>query len=196
MLSQWLLFSLTWISDQLLSHVDTAFSQWKNPTNCQTIKLYLLSFVKIDKHILLMYYSRFKKHYKLKVNLTRKQSWIMSFGELSPTFTMAQKPVQLSSTRSAVGTRVFLSQGWQQLFMGVSSCSGPIMNEELQAVMQGGELEWWGSLLAPVPLQHRWVVPLLRHSVCEKYKHSASVQPLLITPKTGQLWTVEVYLGR
>ena len=59
------------------------------------------------------------------------------------------------------------------------------MKEELQAVMLGGELELWGSSLAPVPLQYRWIVPLLRHLVCEEYKHSASVQFLLITPKTG-----------
>ena len=37
--------------------------------------------------------------------------------------------------------------------MGVSPCTGPIMKEELQIVMLGGELELWGSLLAPVPLQ-------------------------------------------
>ena len=30
--------------------------------------------------------------------------------------------------------------------MGVSSCTGPITNEELQAVMLGGELELWGDL--------------------------------------------------
>ena len=35
---------------------------------------------------------------------------------------------------------------WQQLFMGVSLCTGPITNEELQAVMLGGELELWGDL--------------------------------------------------
>ena len=39
--------------------------------------------------------------------------------------------------------------------MGVSSCTGPIMKEELQAVMLGWELELWGSSLAPVPLQYR-----------------------------------------
>ena len=37
--------------------------------------------------------------------------------------------------------------------MGVSSCTEPVTNEELQAVMLGGELELWGSLLAPVPSQ-------------------------------------------
>ena len=37
--------------------------------------------------------------------------------------------------------------------MGVSLCTGPIMNEELQAVMLGGELGLWGSSLAPVPSQ-------------------------------------------
>ena len=44
----------------------------------------------------------------------------------------------MSSTRSAVGGRVLQSQGQQQLFMGVSLCTGPIMKEELQAVMLGG----------------------------------------------------------
>ena len=34
----------------------------------------------------------------------------------------------------------------QQLFMGVISCTGPITNEELQAVMLDGELELWGDL--------------------------------------------------
>ena len=37
--------------------------------------------------------------------------------------------------------------------MGVSLCSGPITNEEFRAVMLGGELELWGSLLVPVPSQ-------------------------------------------
>ena len=37
--------------------------------------------------------------------------------------------------------------------MGVSSCTGPITNEELQAVMLGEELELWRISLAPVPLQ-------------------------------------------
>ena len=40
--------------------------------------------------------------------------------------------------------------------MGVSSCTGPIMKEELQTVMLGGEWELWGSLLAPLPLQCSW----------------------------------------
>ena len=81
----------------------------------------------------------------------------------------------------------FHLRGWEQLFMDVSSCTGPIMNEELQAVMLGGELKLWGggSSLAPVPMQYRWIVPLLWHLVCEEYKHSASVQSLLITPETG-----------
>ena len=37
--------------------------------------------------------------------------------------------------------------------MGVGSCTGPIRKEESQAIMLGGELELWGSLLAPVPSQ-------------------------------------------
>ena len=67
--------------------------------------------------------------------------------------------------------------------MGVSLCTGPIKDEELQAVMLGGELEIWGRLLAPVPSELSWIVTLVRH-FCEEYKHSASVQSLLITPKT------------
>ena len=59
------------------------------------------------------------------------------------------------------------------------------MKEDLQAVMLGGEFELWGSLLAPVLSQYRWIVSLLRHLACEEYKHSASVQSLLITPETG-----------
>ena len=39
--------------------------------------------------------------------------------------------------------------------MGVSSCTRPIMKEELQAVMLGSELELWGSWLSPIPLQCR-----------------------------------------
>ena len=45
---------------------------------------------------------------------------------------------------------------------GDSSCSWVLVyalglsgNKELQAVMLGGELELWGSSLAPVPLQYR-----------------------------------------
>ena len=66
--------------------------------------------------------------------------------------------------------------------MGVSSCTGPIMEEELQTVMLGGKWEMWGSSLAPVPSQCslNWC-PWVRHLVCEEYKHSVSVQSLLIT---------------
>ena len=39
--------------------------------------------------------------------------------------------------------------------MGISLCTGPIMKEELQTAMLGGEWELWGSSLAPVPLQCR-----------------------------------------
>ena len=39
--------------------------------------------------------------------------------------------------------------------MGVSSCTGPVMNEELQAVMLGEELKLWGNSLAPAPSQYR-----------------------------------------
>ena len=52
--------------------------------------------------------------------------------------------------------------------MGVSLCTGPITNEELQAVMLGGELELWGSLLVPVSSQFSSVVPWMRH-FCEEY---------------------------
>ena len=41
------------------------------------------------------------------------------------------------------------------------------------------------SSLALVPSQWCKIVPPLRHLVCEEHKHSASVQSLLITPKTG-----------
>ena len=57
--------------------------------------------------------------------------------------------------------------------MGVHLCSGPIRREELQTVMLGGELVMWG---APVPSQYKMLkcgVSLVRHSVCEEYKHSA-----------------------
>ena len=37
--------------------------------------------------------------------------------------------------------------------MGVISCTGPIMKEELQTVMLGGDWESWGSSLALVHLQ-------------------------------------------
>ena len=45
-----------------------------------------------------------------------------------------------------------------------------------------------GSREAPVPLQYKMLkcgVSLVRHSVWEEYKHSAWIQSLLITPKTG-----------
>ena len=45
-----------------------------------------------------------------------------------------------------------------------------------------------GSWEAPVPSQYKMLkcgVSLMRHSVCEDYKHSAWIQSLLITPKTG-----------
>ena len=37
--------------------------------------------------------------------------------------------------------------------MGIHSCSGPIGEEQLQAVMLSGELEHVGSWEAPVPLR-------------------------------------------
>ena len=37
--------------------------------------------------------------------------------------------------------------------MGIHSCSGPIGEEELQAVSLAGELEMCGELEAPVPSQ-------------------------------------------
>ena len=37
--------------------------------------------------------------------------------------------------------------------MGVSLCTGPIMEEELQTVMLGEEWEMWGSSLTPVASQ-------------------------------------------
>ena len=63
------------------------------------------------------------------------------------------KPVRMSSTRSAFGARVLSISGGHSSFIGVSSYTGPIMKEELQAVMLGGELGLWGSSLAPVPSQ-------------------------------------------
>ena len=66
--------------------------------------------------------------------------------------------------------------------MGVSSCTGPIGRKVLQTVMLGGDWEWLGSLLVHSKVEF---VSLLRHLVCEEYKHSASVQSLLINPKTG-----------
>ena len=73
--------------------------------------------------------------------------------------------------------------------MGVHSCSGPIRKKELLTVMLGGELVLGGeSWEAPVPSQYKMLkcgVSLVRHSVCEEYKHSAWIQFLLITPKTG-----------
>ena len=72
--------------------------------------------------------------------------------------------------------------------MGIHSCSGPIRKKELLTVMLGGELVTGGSWEAPVPSQYKMLkcgVSLVRHSVCEEYKHSAWIQSLLITPKTG-----------
>ena len=51
--------------------------------------------------------------------------------------------------------------------MGVHSCTGPMRKEELQAVLLGGELVTHSS------------------TFCEEYKHSAWIQSLLITHKTG-----------
>ena len=75
--------------------------------------------------------------------------------------------------------------------MGILSCTGPI-RKELQAVTLGESWRCVGSWLAPVPLQCCKIVPLLRHLVCEEYKHSASAQSLLITPETGFVNTNKV----
>ena len=46
----------------------------------------------------------------------------------------------MSFTGSAIGSRVLFNlRSDRQLFIGVSSCTGPIMKEELQTVMPG-----WG----------------------------------------------------
>ena len=59
--------------------------------------------------------------------------------------------------------------------MGVHSCTGPIRREELQTVMLGGEFVMWGagsSSTFTVKMLNCGV-SLVRHSVCEEYKHSA-----------------------
>ena len=43
-----------------------------------------------------------------------------------------------------------------------------------------------GSSQTPVPSELHTLVSLLRHLHWEEYKHSSSVQSLLITPETGQ----------
>ena len=60
--------------------------------------------------------------------------------------------------------------------MGIHSCSGPIGEEELQAVMLGGELEMCGELGSSSTFTVKMLncgVSLVRHSVWEEYKHSA-----------------------
>ena len=60
--------------------------------------------------------------------------------------------------------------------MGGHSCSGPIGEEELQTVMLGGELEMCeelGSSSTFTVKMFNLGVSLMRHSVCEEYKHSA-----------------------
>ena len=69
--------------------------------------------------------------------------------------------------------------------MGVSLCTGPMGREELQTVMLGG-LVTCGELTEnfstfTASLQ---VSVSAETSVLEEYKHSASVQSLLITPET------------
>ena len=59
--------------------------------------------------------------------------------------------------------------------MGVHSCSGPIRREELQT-NAGWRVGDVGSWEAPVPSQYKMLkcgLSLVRHSVCEEYKHSA-----------------------
>ena len=51
--------------------------------------------------------------------------------------------------------------------MGVHSCTGPMEKKELVTVLLGGELVMRSSTFR------------------EEYKHSAWIQSLLITPKTG-----------
>ena len=77
-----------------------------------------------------------------------------------------------------------ISGGWQQLFMGFSSCTGPTKwMEELQAVMLGEEVGWWGTRWLQYLCSDVEIVPPMGHLVCEEYKHSAWEQPLLVTPK-------------
>ena len=80
----------------------------------------------------------------------------------------------------------FNLRGRQQLFMGVSSCTGP----KSERGATGCNAGWGGGVVGGT----RWlqylrsdveVVPPMEHLVCEEYKHSAWVQPLLVTPKTG-----------
>ena len=75
---------------------------------------------------------------------------------------------------------------------GYPLCTGLIIKEELQAVMLGGSWQCVGSWLSPLPLKWCKIVPPLTHLICEEYKHSASVQSLLITPETGFVNTYKV----
>ena len=71
--------------------------------------------------------------------------------------------------------------------MGIHLCSGPIRKKELLTVMLGGELvtgELGSTSTFTVQDVKMWG-SLMRHSVCEEYKHSAWIQSLLISPKTG-----------
>ena len=65
---------------------------------------------------------------------------------VSPTFTMAQSQSKWVPPGQQLEQEFFNLREWQQLFMDVSSCTGPITNEELQAVMLGGELDLLGDL--------------------------------------------------
>ena len=70
--------------------------------------------------------------------------------------------------------------------MGVSSCTGPICERGILGCNAG-----WGvgvvgsSLRAPVPSGKSQVSVSAEASTSEQYKHSASVQSLLLLLKTG-----------
>ena len=68
--------------------------------------------------------------------------------------------------------------------MGANLCTGPMEVKESQAVMLAvdvGELTVNSSTFK----LHK-SVSLLRHPHWKEYKHTASVQSLLVTPKTGE----------
>ena len=79
--------------------------------------------------------------------------------------------------------------------MGVSSCSGP----QCKGGVAGCTAGWGGGICREPTSSSTFAVNVdqCSHLVCEEYKHSAWVQSLLITPKTGFVNSAHLYkLGR
>ena len=107
-----------------------------------------------------------------------KKSWIYNCfictWIVGPSFHMSHA-IPTSKVSKKIHINIFSIRGVTYYYLD----STPVRN-----VIHGYSFVHW-AYGEGAPSQWYKIVSLLRHSVCEEYKHSASVQSLLITPKTG-----------